>query len=785
MSTTSSTPYVPYQAYKSKRHSRVISAPQNEANGTASPPYRPRHISSTSIDLAPKLNGEDLTKTPTAPKVDVASPNDNTVEVRSRPASVVMPQQTTVSEAVSSSEHASPTSPGAQSTVSSVAGIRINDEPLDSVSEPSSRSSVHSSPRATNGSITPAMEASEKGTPFPSSTPPNDQASPEAGPSAQPNKSTYNPRRSSTFRYVPLRPANSSSTPRTSSPLRPANTHSRTVSTSGLSPLSRARQFDQPVPDDRPLQSGARSPASVHSEFTPDTTQASSLKPTTSNVHQRSTSMSMSLPPPQILPPPRTSSLQSPAVLPKPAASPASVSTTPSRVQSPMPPSTPSSSTTTTPALERKAAYRPGFQPKGVYRPLTDDFLASRKRARDAESLELTRLERRFEKLVDLHFSEENGNTKGKEKLDPAPSLGRRASSFLEDWSEFRQKSASELWKSVVESRAAAANGGKGDIRAAEQRITPWQDDADVPTCPHCSASFHPLTNRKHHCRLCGRIICSLPVKKPQRPVPCSLLFISDPKTGRIEEVTEGVDYGVKPRSRVNSMGSKPKGETSEEKFLKGVRICKECKPVMLRQQYRQETKRTPTMNRLYEALIALESEIEEALPHFQELMLNLSNNADEVPTKEASAMRKHLLQCFSDYDAIAKRIRKIPCPGGPGSSQDRVQAAIQARANMFLQKNMFPLQSLPKPKKRSVSGAGANGDAASVTTDAPSQVLDPDSELAQALQPLLEQEALLESFVEEATAHRKFEDARTLKANLAEIRAEIDRILANAEGGM
>ena len=36
-------------------------------------------------------------------------------------------------------------------------------------------------------------------------------------------------------------------------------------------------------------------------------------------------------------------------------------------------------------------------------------------------------------------------------------------------------------------------------------------------------------------------------------------------------------------------------------------------------------------------------------------------------------------------------------------------------------------------------------------------------------LQPLLEQEALLESFVEEAKAHRKFEDVRTLKRSLRE----------------
>ena len=97
------------------------------------------------------------------------------------------------------------------------------------------------------------------------------------------------------------------------------------------------------------------------------------------------------------------------------------------------------------------------------------------------------------------------------------------------------------------------------------------------------SASFHPLTNRKHHCRLCGRIICSLPVKYPQRPETCSLLFVVDQSTGRIEEVGEGVDYGVRRRSTATP-GKARKGETlsEDEKFLKGVRICRECRPVLL-----------------------------------------------------------------------------------------------------------------------------------------------------------------------------------------------------------
>jgi len=256
--------------------------------------------------------------------------------------------------------------------------------------------------------------------------------------------------------------------------------------------------------------------------------------------------------------------------------------------------------------------------------------------------------------------------------------------------------------------------------------------------------------------------------------VTCSLLFIVDPKTRRIEEVGEGVDYGVRKRRSVTPQGKgKEKEDTllEDEKFLKGVRICRECRPVLLRQQYHQEVAHVPTFMRLYEVFINLEKEIEDSLPQFQELVLSLSH--DDQPTKEASAARKRLLEAFGQYDGLSKRIRKVPCPGGKGSSQDRVQMAIASRANLFLQKNMFPLQSLPKPKL-SKSARSSTPD------DGP--VIDPDSAIAHALQPLLEQEALLESFVEEAIARRKFEDAKTLKTNLQEIKAEIDRIIANAD---
>lgn len=61
----------------------------------------------------------------------------------------------------------------------------------------------------------------------------------------------------------------------------------------------------------------------------------------------------------------------------------------------------------------------------------------------------------------------------------------------------------------------------------------------------------------------------------------CSILFIVDTNTREIEEVGEGVDYGVK-RRRVASTDGPNGRQEDEDKFLKGVRICRECRPILL-----------------------------------------------------------------------------------------------------------------------------------------------------------------------------------------------------------
>ncbi|KAI1794555.1 FYVE-domain-containing protein [Ganoderma leucocontextum] len=785
-------PYVPYQAYKSKRHNRVLSNPQAAPNGTPPPTQaRPNsivangyshiepilpHAANGVVDSEKRsiaiLNGRNPPQRP-------LSMIETFANLRQEPTPSPPPPSDPIIEKMVAEQ---PMSKPVEKAVEKPLLPPVDElpplgfVPASPVRQPTPVRPQHVSPPPPSAVPLPSSPISPSSLSQTSSPKANGKAiaqSTAAGPSihspVSPDKPISSPRKTSTFRHVPLRPTAARTILPTSPLSRPTSMIAQNTASMLASPTPAARRLNEPTsgvssaastpamrPQDRALPAIPAFELLQHQPSSLPATAASSPTPI-APIHAptaRASTLGTSLVQ-DIVPP----------VHPLPSS--ASPSLTPSTSTSSAFPSAPRT------PVRSPAPYRPGFQPKGVYRPRTDEFIEARNCSRDVGRIERTRLERRLEKLINLHFP-----PPGQRKAEAAEARpkqeNRRASSFWDlDLSDLKNKSAGDLWREVVQSQASQS--GKNDVRVAEQKITPWEEDSSVSQCPLCTASFHPLTNRKHHCRLCGRIICSLPVKHPQRPESCSLLFVVDQSTGRIEEVGEGVDYGVRRRTTA-SPGKPQKREvlSEDEKFLKGVRICRDCKPVLVREQYRQEMGVVPLFTRLYDALISLEKEIEDELPIFQELVVNLAKQ--ERPTPEATAARKRLLEAFAQYDALAKRIRQLPCP--PSGSQDRIQGAVIARANLFLQKNMFPLQSLPKP-----NGKKTGGSSPSPSPGPPEdQIIDPDSEVARILQPLLEQEALLETFVEEAKAHRKFEDVRTLKSNLREIRAEIERIIANAE---
>ncbi len=367
----------------------------------------------------------------------------------------------------------------------------------------------------------------------PSSSSSTPQTSP--GPSPRPVLSPLSSgRKSSTFRRVPLRtPSARPNLP--SSPLRPHSMIGLSADSRASSGLSISSRFlgpdaqqphesstlrlKTPQPQSRPTSmildkdkgglppipldthSNNASPAPYRRRqgevITPQPRSSSLALPQFPHSHQRATS-------------PGISPSVTPAISPSPLSPTSSLPTPTSTVSTSTfgPPS--SAQRSTTPRTTASTPYRPGFQPKGVYRPRTDEFLEMRRTRSDVGRVERTRLERRLEKLVNLHFphpsldtAEPGRKEKGKESQNAttrrqgsasstaisAPSISRRASSFFEiDVASLRGKTAGDLWRGVVTSTQATAGGGGGktDIRAAEQKITPWVEDKEVKECPLC-----------------------------------------------------------------------------------------------------------------------------------------------------------------------------------------------------------------------------------------------------------------------------------------------------------
>ncbi|CAE6449112.1 unnamed protein product [Rhizoctonia solani] len=724
---------VSYRPYQSKRHARTSSALGNSAG--FSPPVTP-----------PAARSPGPFDSPSTPEHRVYGNAKHLIPPHPQtPAIVSVPSRSSPSPSPSPS----PTTPEAT--------IQITYKP-ESVESKSPDTQALPTPSPTPEQATSSESSSQPSSPLTQlpALPASETAGPSSpGPSSPTSSTAASPRSAITqrpgsrFRVVSTRGPNASTQPARPSPLRPAS-HLSPGSTAPAYPrrLSNASTPVSPSPVARiptsasaPVALDARLSPAIRNKPLPPVVAPPSLTPPRSNTPTTAPPRSTT---PVLAPAPVPPRSTTPVVAPTPTSNtpvPYAVLSRPSSA-SPSPANTPGGS-----ASSRPAPYRAGFQPKGVYRHRTEEFEAARAKKIDGKRTEEKRLTRRLEKLIDLHFSP-------KEKDAPPPRT-RRTSSFFDELTDIKNRSANELWRGVVDVVESKAAQQERAIRTAEQSITKWEEDKDVSACPICITSFHPLTNRKHHCRLCGRIVCSLPPKPPTRPVSCSLLIVADPRTRKIDEVPDVIAYGV------TLDGEK------ESKYVKGVRICRTCRAVVTKQQYNVEAAIVPTFSRFYQAMLRLEGQIEDDLPQFQELVLNLKNGVhSNASTSTTAAARKSLLDRFHEYDRLAKRLRALPCQ--PGGSQEKVQIAVATRASVFLQKHMFPLQTLPKMKQ--LAKAATESEVAE-----PLPVLDDPGHV---IQPLLEQEAVLEQMLAEAQAARKIEDALTLKSNLAEIRNEIRRMM-------
>ncbi|KAF2402097.1 hypothetical protein EJ06DRAFT_374208 [Trichodelitschia bisporula] len=328
---------------------------------------------------------------------------------------------------------------------------------------------------------------------------------------------------------------------------------------------------------------------------------------------------------------------------------------------------------------------------RGLERNHTADFVAARRRIVDKNYLEVARLEKRLTKLTQL-----------------------------------------------------LAAGGKQ--RVIEQSVITWEDDASVPKCRFCQQEF-AYSFRRHHCRLCGRVVCG------------------DPRT----ECSQLVGLNI------------PGGTVD-------VRMCKDCRHTLFsKADFAKALEHKPPDQRSYDNLAQFERGIRLLLPRFQRLLSSLQD-AEKPPSQadiaDAQKVRKRLTDAFVQYEGAARRIRDLPTSS---PTQARLQKAVYQQATSFLHLHMLPLKALPRILKHaSPHGAGKPAlasirlndlDTGSQASSALESMEAEERELRERLVVLEEQRFIVGEMLADAKKKRRFDEAASLGQNVEDLAAEIDRL--------
>jgi hypothetical protein len=365
---------------------------------------------------------------------------------------------------------------------------------------------------------------------------------------------------------------------------------------------------------------------------------------------------------------------------------------------------------------------------RGFERNHFDDFARIRRKHIDKEYLEVSRLEKRLTKLTQL-------------LANPPPDESGGSGVF---------------WP---------LSGAKAQRKALEQSIITWEEDSKVSNCPFCQQEFSNYTFRRHHCRMCGRVVCG------------------DPRTGCSEEIG------------LNVAAATDKTEKGVAQVGVDVRMCKDCKHTLFsKSDFARELAHKPPDQRAYENLAQFERGIRLLLPRFQKLLVTLQD-PEHPPSPQqladATKVRKRLMDAFSQFDTAARRIRDFPTES---ATQKRLQKAVYQQAYNFLSLHMLPLRSLPKVLKHAAphgqqKNGRPNGALAAIkfnnietgsvvsSSSAVSAMETEEKELRERLIILEEQKFFVSEMVADATKHRRFDEVSSLAQNLEDLSKEIDQI--------
>ncbi|XP_076448016.1 rabenosyn-5-like [Babylonia areolata] len=220
--------------------------------------------------------------------------------------------------------------------------------------------------------------------------------------------------------------------------------------------------------------------------------------------------------------------------------------------------------------------------------------------------------------------------------------------------------------------------------KAFEMSVVRWIPDKEVPACFTCLKAFGILL-RRHHCRLCGGIMCD----------KCSQFLTHSFAQKLINPAFSFEGQGFLKRSNSNTSLNSLMGLDGEQHM----RVCSMCRQLLERRDSMAELRNTkPPIVQLYEKMKMCIEEAESILPQYLPMVDSLSQGETVHSYRDAMILRTKLVKLYEAVDSLSKRILQfgLNADPPPNPKQIYLQKALRIYASNFMQENLMGLQNLP-----------------------------------------------------------------------------------------
>ncbi|KAL0279799.1 UNVERIFIED_CONTAM: hypothetical protein PYX00_001278 [Menopon gallinae] len=350
-----------------------------------------------------------------------------------------------------------------------------------------------------------------------------------------------------------------------------------------------------------------------------------------------------------------------------------------------------------------------------------------------------------------------------------------------------------------------------------EQDIVPWLDDKDVKLCPGCAKAFG-LLRRKHHCRLCGSVMCAECTF--QLTLETARKMTGSSTTSNSVESAQGQhpDPLSKVSTPINKLLRSPSSasvqsvlamDTSNESFF---RLCEHCDTLLtMRQNIKEVRNQKPIINQFYEKLSTSMNETGPLLKKYSKIYNSLCSGETIYNLNDAEVLRVRIIKLAENIDFISNKIAILGqnTEKPPEGNQLKLQRAVRIAATNYLKEHIITLPCLPteeqlkmvqerrreeiakrieeesryqeeiKPKYNTTQN---NAGPATSPRDGEMRVQDgwtpsfPQQEVPNADHPILQQIMIINGFIKQARSENRMDEVITLRKNLQELEDEFRR---------